>query len=565
MITYLNIRNFALIENSEIHFSENLNIITGETGAGKSMIIQALSILLGNRANMEQIRSGCSEALVNATIEINGNEAFIDILKEKGIVIEDNEIILRRQLLSTGKSRSYINGTPVTSKELALISSELFDFHGQHEGISLLKKKTHITYLDNFCKNDDILNIIKEKYNTMNDIQKSLKQLEENETDKEKKIELLKYEIEEIENSKFKENEDIELEKRIKILENAEQISAISSEISDLMHGEIGIVQKTNTLRHNLDKLSQLDDEFNPFYKESEDIYFRIEDMERELISKITNIDYNPNELDALIEKKNSIDKLKRKYGNSYKDIMKYYENAQKQLKTIEFSNEEKEKLKKKLRDIELSFIDECKKLSEKRKMIKKQVEAKVEENLKELNMSNVQFVIKITPLTSGSYKIKTSTGEINCSINGIDEIEFLISPNKGEPLKPLYKIASGGELSRIILAFKNVFAENDMIHTMIFDEIDSGIGGNVARSVASKMKKLAETKQIICITHLAQLAAVGDKNFIIEKHEEKNRTITHISAIQSEQKRNEIARMLSGNITETSLLHADELINSLR
>lgn len=564
MLTYLNIKNFALIENCEIEFSKGLNIISGETGSGKSILILALAILLGQRASTEQIRSGQEEAALNATIILKDKDDLKNKLKEIGISVENEELILRRILTASGKSRSFINGNPVTSKELELISSYLFDFHGQHDGVSLLKKQTHIDYLDNYVHNEEELKKIKFFYDEIRKTEESIKIIENSDKDKEKRVELLGYEIEEIDNAGLKDNEDNELRKQIKVFENVEKITGSLNDIEANINGESGILYKLRNIKNLFTHISEVDTYFNGKSEEIGDIYYRLEDIERDISSKLDNFQFDPGKLDTLIERSELIDKLKRKYGESIEKIREYHAKAKKELELINFTDENKKKLQSDLNILRNKYMETAIVISKKRREGALILAEKVKEELRELGMDKVDFKIKIDVEDTENDYIIFNNRKLRFKDNGVDDVEFLISPNLGEPLKPLLKIASGGELSRIILSLKTVLSENDTIETMIFDEIDVGIGGKVALSVAKTLRKLAEKKQIICITHLPQIASGGTRNFMIQKNVVGERTVTTLTSLNDDEKINEIARMLSGHITETSLIHAKELIDNL-
>ena len=559
MITDLSIRNFALIENSELTFSSGLNILSGETGAGKSILIEALSVLLGNRASLEQIRTGMNEASVSATITLDNNQDIYNFLENQNITIENDELILRRHLLSSGKSRSFINGTQVTSKELSFIASILFDFHGQHEGIGLLRKESHILYLDKYLELTDKVNECSLIWKKINNIQNELTQINTIDENIDKRIELLKYEIEEIETTEFIEGEDEELAIKIKRLSNMEKVMTLGAEIQALLGGNgDGAVNATKIAKNQLSQLSELDALFEKDAATLEDIYYKLEDFYSEFSHKISSVQYDQASLDELIERSESIEKIKRKYGGNYNNVMKYLEKAKNELAGIDHQSERKEELNQELQKAINEYKNIAFEISTIRNEKKIILEDKIKNELQGLGMSDAVFEIKIE-----QEKTENSLFEYKMFSNGIDKVEYLISPNKGEPVKPLTKIASGGELSRIILSLKSILGKDDSVKTMIFDEIDVGIGGKVALYVSNKIKELSKEKQIICITHLPQIAAGGDKNFLIHKESDNTRTISFIKELDKTGKIDEIARMLSGTITDASRLHAMELLNN--
>lgn len=559
MITDLSIRNFALIENSELTFSSGLNILSGETGAGKSILIEALSVLLGNRASLEQIRTGMNEASVSATITLDNNRDIYNFLENQNITIENDELILRRHLLSSGKSRSFINGTQVTSKELSFIASILFDFHGQHEGIGLLRKESHILYLDKYLELTDKVNECSLIWKKINNIQNELTQINTIDENIDKRIELLKYEIEEIETTEFIEGEDEELAIKIKRLSNMEKVMTLGAEIQALLGGNgDGAVNATKIAKNQLSQLSELDALFEKDAATLEDIYYKLEDFYSEFSHKISSVQYDQASLDELIERSESIEKIKRKYGGNYNNVMKYLGKAKNELAGIDHQSERKEELNQELQKAINEYKNIAFEISTIRNEKKIILEDKIKNELQGLGMSDAVFEIKIE-----QEKTENSLFEYKMFSNGIDKVEYLISPNKGEPVKPLTKIASGGELSRIILSLKSILGKDDSVKTMIFDEIDVGIGGKVALYVSNKIKELSKEKQIICITHLPQIAAGGDKNFLIHKESDNTRTISFIKELDKTRKIDEIARMLSGTITDASRLHAMELLNN--
>lgn len=568
MIRYFSIKNFALIENSQLEFNEGLNIITGETGAGKSIIIQAAAILLGARASVDHIRSGMDEAVLNATIDIAKNIEIKRYLSSIGITVDEDEVLLRRVLTAGGKSRSFINGSQVASKELGVISSLLFDFHGQRDGISLLNKATHLNYLDNYLNLTADLDELNVLFQDLKKTRDDLTVLEESKIDKEKKIELLEYEIQEIEDADIKVHEDDDLRKEIKIYENIEKITSLMDEVSRSFSGEQSINSHLRLVKNNLSKLADMDGSFNDISNQISNIFYQLEDIVFEISSKKDEYVYEPGKLDGLIERSELIEKLKRKYGNSIESIHQYLDKAKQELELITFSSQKFDELSAHLATVKKAYLDKATAVSHKRKEGALILEEKVKNELRALEMSNVDFKINfelVEAADDDDICLEYEGKRIKYIYRGIDAVEFLISPNLGEPLKKLIKIASGGELSRIILALKSVLVENDTVSTMIFDEIDVGIGGKVALSVGSSLKKLANHKQIICITHLPQIAACGDRNYFINKEVVDDRTVSSFAVLDADNKIKEVARMLSGNITDVSLDHARELIETMK
>ncbi|MCG8572378.1 MAG: DNA repair protein RecN [Spirochaetes bacterium] len=561
MLHYLSIKNFALIDNCEVTFSPHLNIISGETGAGKSIIIQALSILLGSRASVEHIRTGKNEAILNATISIHEKDELKTHLAEQGIELEDNEIILRRILTREGKSKSFINGSPVTSKELSLFAAYLFDFHGQHDGVTLLRRQTHLAYLDNYLALTKEVQAVKNIYQKILNIEEELQLLNQDEQEKARKIELLEYQIEEIRSVAMKNGEDEELKKEITILENYEKLIQQFQELHDLFMQEQGILNQVKKARQVFQQVVEMDSSLNNQTNQMADIFYNLEEISSVINSRMSDQNFDVNQLDFLIERNEAIENLKRKYGNSFSEIVKFFNKAQKDLEFIQFSDEKKGQLQNELKKTKEIYLQQAVKLSNKRKQGALKLQEMVKGELINLAMEQVDFKIDINQMPGTDKYLEHQGEKIKYGLSGIDAVEFLISPNKGEPLKSLNKIASGGELSRIILAFKSVLAQNDNINTMIFDEIDAGIGGRTALSVSKALKKLGNQKQLICITHLAQIAAAGSSNFLIHKEVGNEKTVTLIKKLDEQTRVAEISRMLSGENTDTSMTHAKELI----
>jgi DNA repair protein RecN (Recombination protein N) len=565
MLQYLTIKNFALIENCEIEIGPGMNIISGETGSGKSIIIQALGILLGGRASVEHIRSGVDEAIITGTIDAGGAPDLVTELAGRGIPVDDDELLLRRVLTRSGKSRSFINGNHVTSRELQLVFSRLFDFHGQHDGVSLLRRNTHRRYLDLFCGNRADLDRLADLHGQLQETFEQLAMHRENEQDKEKRLELLQYEIEEIESAALKPGEDDELKEQIKIFENYEKLMESLGESRNLLSGQQGVLSALRQVKLNMEKTADLDKSWMETSSELSDIYYRLEDVSQSITAGSDPAGFEPGKLDELIERSEFIEKLKRKYGGSIESVQAYGDKARRELEVVQFSSEKFEQLQGRIEGLVSQFTKAAVSLSNTRRVGATQLEQRVKQELTRLSMEKVEFSVKIESLRDDESPIKLDGQPIRYGASGIDAVEFLISPNLGEPVKSLSRIASGGELSRIILALKTVLAENDDIETMIFDEIDAGIGGKVAVSVGHALRLLSTRKQIICITHLPQIAAAGTALFNIQKGVSGERTVTNIERLDTDAQLEEIARMLSGHITENSLQHAQELLTSMR
>ena len=554
MLLDLRVKNFALIEKLEINFKEGLNVLTGETGAGKSIIIGALEMLLGGRASREVIRKGSEKAYIEAVYEPEKLDIINEKLEEFGIEIEDDILLLSREIKKNGRNRSRINGQLATLTMVRKISSYLVDIHGQHEHQSLLDAKLHLDFLDDFI-GEKILSLkekVKNKYQKIKEIDKRLSELQLDEGEKARELDLLEFQINEIEDAALEIGEFEKLEKKYKKLSNAEDIFSTTGMIYNNINGDDfnsdGILDKIGEFMTELENLKEYDDKIEHFYSQIKDIYYLLQDLGYEIREYNENLDFDEKGLKEIEERLNTINTLKKKYGNSIEEILSYNEkmkekrdNLISQEQLISELKQEKEKLKN-------EYYNIAEKLSDIRKKSAKDLEIRIKEELKDLAMENILF--------------KVDFNKKEASKSGIDDIEFMISPNPGEDLKPLVKIASGGELSRIMLAFKTIIADIDKVDTLIFDEVDSGVGGKTAQKMAEKLAVIGSKRQVICITHLPQIASMADSHYFINKITEDGKTYTTIYGLNDKDKTKELARMLGGvKMTNTTLEHAEEML----
>ncbi|RKD34560.1 DNA repair protein RecN [Thermohalobacter berrensis] len=560
MLTELSIKNFAIIDNVHISFSKGFNVLTGETGAGKSILINAIEMVLGGRAAKEYVRRGKEKAIIEAIFQIENPNKINKILEEYGIKSEpDNTLLLTREIFSTGRSTSRINGRTVTLTMLNNLTKYLVDIHGQHEHQSLLTWENHINFIDLLGGNKvfKLKKNIKYYYNELKKYRNKLNSLTENEMERERQIDLLKFQIEEIDNAQLEENEEDELMNEYNILSNAEEIMKTIGDITEKLNStdfyEKSLIDELNNILTNLQKISEHDSKLENYSNIVESIIFQLQDLSRELRLYIDTIEYDPERLELVNERIDLINKLKRKYGNSIKDILKYRDKIYKELQILENSKEEIQKINKEIKKNEDKLSKLCNELTKERRIIGNNIEKNITEELKKLNMKDIKFKVKYD-----KYDYFTE--------NGLDKIEFYISPNPGEPLKPLSKIASGGEMSRIMLAFKSILAEVDEIPCLIFDEIDTGISGKTAQIVGRKISKLSKTRQIICITHLPQIASISESHFYIDKIVSNGRTMTKIQKLDYDGRIKEISRLLGGyNLTTSTKKYAEEMIKNLK
>ena len=550
MLLNLHVKNLALIEEVDVDFEKGLIVLTGETGAGKSLILGSVNIALGNKASKDMIRKGTDYSLVELTFSVSENCA--KQLKKYDIYMEKDNIITVTRKISEGRSISKINGETVNIKTLKNVMSLLIDIHGQHDHQSLLYTKNHLDILDKFAK-DSILELkeqIKEEYSKYTKLIKKLEEFNIDEGQKTREIEFAEYEVNEIESANLKPEEDVQVEEEFKKLSNSKEIVSALSEIYNALSYETagGLGDIINKAVMDINSIKGMDEKISQFQTELYDI----DNLCRELTSQIydynSGMDFNPEYVREVEERLDVINHLKLKYGNNIEEILRYKEEKEEYLEKVNNMTDEMESVKNQISELEGTLNNLCTKLSEQRKKAAKELEVLVKQALVDLNFIAVEFEIQITR--------KESIGE-----NGFDNVEFMISTNPGESVKPLVKVASGGELSRIMLAIKSILATEDDIDTLIFDEIDTGISGQTAMKVAEKMAKISRNHQVICISHLSQIAAMADSHYLIKKTADENSTTTSIKKLTRQQSIEELVRINGGSgITEAGLIHATEM-----
>lgn len=553
MLLQLNIKNFALIENLSISFEKGLNILTGETGAGKSILIDAINFVLGSKFNKDLIRTGESKTFVEAIFSIENPKTY-EMLKQNDIEYDD-VVIISRETFQSGKSIAKINGKAVLLSNLKEISTSLLDIHGQHENQNLLDPSNHIIYLDNYGGKDLEQQILqfKKRYDELKAIDSKIQSLSGNQGEREKLTDFLNYQIKEIEDAKLKTGEDDELEEKYKLLYNSEKISQVlSSAYETLYNGNenmTSIFDRLGIVIRDLKNISENLNSINDITKSLEDAYFIIEEKTEEIRNIRDNVYYDENEMEYINSRIFAISTLKRKYGSTIEEILKYKNKLLEQYTQLNNSSEIIQELENKRKVILNELNDIGTHIHQLREKISKKLEKNIKEELNQIGLE--KSIIKI------SVELEE---QINS--NGLDKIQFLISTNPGEPLKPLEKVVSGGELSRIMLALKTVFADRDKIPSIIFDEVDTGISGRIAQSVAEKMFIISVSHQVFCVTHLPQIACMSDVHYIVQKNVLNGKTFTEVKKIDEKEKKLEIARMIgSSEVTKITMEHADELI----
>ncbi|OPZ89015.1 MAG: DNA repair protein RecN [Firmicutes bacterium ADurb.Bin419] len=564
MLQQLQIQNIAIIDKVEIELGEGLNVLTGETGAGKSIIIDSINAILGERLSKDLIRTGKDKAVVEAVFTI-GDDRLNDLFEEFGIEAEeDGTLIISREFTLGGKNTCRINGKIATVSMLKQFGEKLIDIHGQHDNQSLLRTESHIDLLDSF--GDESIHNKKnnyvEKLAQYREIKNRLKKLSGDKNDRERKIDFLKFQIDEIRKAKLKPNEEEQLIKQRTILQNSEKILSTLSMAYEL----IGIGNKSEKSASDtigeamslMSDISKLDEKYAAILKRLESISFEFEDIVCEIRSSRDEVEYDPELLEQIEERLDLIYKLKKKYGATIEEVCAFLENAQKELENIQNNEEMVNKLRDELVKVDEELYAIAKDISSKRKSAAKLLEDKIGSELSDLEMKNA--VLKVNVEFDESID---EGGARNYGHNGLDRVEFLISTNSGEPLKPLAKIASGGEMSRIMLAIKTILAKIDKISTLIFDEIDIGISGKAAQKVGEKMSYISRNHQVISVTHLAQIACIADNNYYIEKVTNAESTSTSVRRLREDEVRTEVARIIGGaNISDITLKHAEEMID---
>ena len=547
MLSILHIENIAVIECADISFDAGFNVLTGETGAGKSIVIDAISAILGERAYRDMIRTGADKALVRGV--------FTDVpelpwFEENGVPY-DSEVVIHREIYLDGKNICRVNGTLVTVSILRRLGIQLINIHGQHDSASLFDENNHLIFLDSYAENENLRDTYTTLYEQVNSLRKEIQRMDMDEGEKLRRMETLRYQIEEISKAELEADEDVLLEQRRKILQNAEKLSDGIQSSFTCLYGDDdsdGAASLLADAEREIARLSRFTDAYESLREKLADLMYQVQDVAEEVRDIRDDLSYSPDELEQIEARIDIIHRLKRKYGNSCEEILTYLDDAKKELDEIEFADDTIERLKKKLANAENEAMNSALILRENRKTFAQKLSMQILSELAQLDMPRVQFSCEFT--------------ETELTPNGMDSVVFYMSANAGEALKPLNKVASGGELARIMLAMKNVLAEQDQVSTLIFDEVDTGVSGRAAQKVAEKLRSVAKNKQVLCVTHLPQLAALASTHFLIDKHEKHGRTYTTVTPLNLEGRKQELARIIGGsNITETTLRNAEEML----
>ena len=548
MLELLHIENIAIIEAADIEFAPGFNALTGETGAGKSIVIDSLSAVLGQRTSRELIRTGAEKAFVSAAFSGMAPE----LTEELGIQPEaDGTLLLQREIQTDGKNVCRVNGRPVTVGQLRALGARLLNIHGQHDGQQLLDEEQHIVYLDSFGRVETLAITYAEKYKDFTDIRRQIGALQMDEAEKARRVDTLQYQIEELRRAKLTPGEEEELTARRGMLRNAEKFLDAVAGADYALNGDDSGGGALSALRQAQDALGgvrHLDDAFGQLYERLGEAYSEVYDIAATVEDKRGELDVSPGELDRVESRMDLLYRLKKKYGATVEDMLDYQARCEAELAQIEDAGDTLARLEQALSKAEKEARQAAQALSDARKAAADRLTAQILTELQQLDMGKIRFAVDFA--------------EKPLDRDGMDTVRFLMSANVGEELRPIHKIASGGELARIMLAMKNVLSEQDHVGTMVFDEVDTGVSGRAAQKVAEKMARISRRKQVLCVTHLPQLAAMADTHFSVEKGERGGRTYTEVRRLDREQRRRELARLTGGShVSQTMLDGAEELL----
>lgn len=552
MLQTLSIKQFAIIDELDINFSDGLTVMSGETGSGKSIIIDAIGQLIGMRASSDYVRHGEKKAIIEGIFDIDESKDAINILESLAIDVDEDFLLVKREIFSSGKSICRINNQTITLQDLRKVMQELLDIHGQHETQSLLKQKYHLQLLDDYADNQysDLLNQYQLSYNQYKNKRKELEELESADQALLQRLDLMKFQLEELTEASLKEGEVDQLESDIKRIQNSEKLNLALNNAHQVLTDESAIPDRLYELSNYLQTINYIVPE--KFVRLKEDIdqfYYMLEDAKHEIYDEMANTEFDEQVLNEYESRMNLLNNLKRKYGKDITELIAYQSKLANEIDKIENYEQSTSQLREEIKTLYNEVIDIGKKLSQERRRVARELRDHIVSEIQNLQMKDANLEISFKPLDEPT-------------IEGIEFVEFLISPNRGEPLKSLNKIASGGELSRIMLALKSIFVKSRGQTAILFDEVDSGVSGQAAQKMAEKMRDIAQYIQVICISHLPQVASMSDHHLLISKASNADRTTTQVKELKDENKIDEIARMISGaSVTELTRENAKEMI----
>ena len=548
MLSILHIENIAVIEQAEILFEGGFNVLTGETGAGKSIVIDAISAILGERTYRDVIRTGANRAFVSAIFTGIAESAWFS---ENSVPYDTQELQVQREIYADGRNVCRVNGRPVSVAALKKLGARLINIHGQHDSQQLFDEENHLVYLDAFSRDEAESAAYREAFEQWQDVRREMQKLTMDEAEKLRLVESLQYQIEEIRAANLTPGEEEQLKERRKVLQNAEKLSDCLQAADEALYGgdsSDGAAGLLSNAERALSKVSALGADMQALYQKISDLMYSVQDAADELRAMRDDLNYSEGELEQIEERLDAIHKLKRKYGASVEDVLEYLAKSEKRLDEIAFASDRLEVLQKKQTQLQNEAVRLGEILREKRREGTQKMQAQICEELRQLDMPKIQFVCEFSSQEPAE--------------NGLDRVRFLMSANVGESLKPLSKVASGGELARIMLAMKQVLAQQDGVPTLIFDEVDAGVSGRAAQKVALKLWSVSKGRQVLCVTHLPQIAAMADAEFTVEKRVENERTFTSVIHLDDTGRQKELARLIGGSmVTETTLAGAAELL----
>ena len=549
MLVLLHIENIAVIEQADISFQSGFNALTGETGAGKSIVIDAISAILGQRAYRDAIRTGANKAFISAVFQDVEEYPWFG---ENGVPFENGEVLIQREIHADGKNVCRVNGIPVTVSILRGLGNQLIQIHGQHDSAQLFDEANHLSMLDAFADHNDLILRYQDAFHEMDAIRKRIRSLQMDEAEKARRMETLSYQIQEIQRAELKVGEDDELEEKRRIMRSGEKLMTALSEAAAALYGgddTEGANALVSSAKSALATVANVSSEVEEAFRQVEELSYSVLDAAERVRDLRDSFDFSPGELEAVESRLDVIHRLRRKYGVTCADILAYMEKCQKELDEIQVADDTIARLQVEFRKKAKAAKSLAAELTEARTKAAREFETRLISELRQLDMPRVQFVCEISPLR-------------HLEETGGDACRFMMSANVGEELRQMNRVASGGELARIMLAMKNVLSEKDHIPTMIFDEVDTGVSGRAAQKVAEKLHSVARGKQVLCVTHLPQIAAMADTHFLISKAEQQGRTYTSVTPLDLEGRKAEIARLIGGaKITENTLMSAEEML----
>ncbi|MDS3980254.1 DNA repair protein RecN [Staphylococcus capitis] len=553
MLQTLSIKQFAIIDKLEIQFSDGLTVLSGETGSGKSIIIDAIGQLIGMRASSDYVRHGEKKAIIEGIFDIDESKDAISILEDLSIDIDEDFLLVKREIFSSGKSICRINNQIVTLQDLRKVMQELLDIHGQHETQSLLKQKYHLQLLDDYAENQysDLLQQYKNVFNQYKDKRKELEDLESADQALLQRLDLMKFQFEELAEASLKEDEVEQLEVDIKRIQNSEKLSLALNNAHQVLTDENAIPDRLYELSNHLQSINDIvPEKYEKLKEDIDQFYYVLEDAKHDIYDEMANTEFDEQVLNELESRMNLLNNLKRKYGKDVPELIAYQSKLENEINKIENYEQSSSQLREEINQLYQEVIDIGKALSKERRRVARELRDHIVSEIQNLQMKDANLEISFKPLDDPNYE-------------GIEFVEFLISPNKGEPLKSLNKIASGGELSRIMLALKSIFVKSRGQTAILFDEVDSGVSGQAAQKMAEKMRDIAQFIQVICISHLPQVASMSDHHLLISKASQDDRTTTQVKELLDDDRINEVARMISGaSVTDLTRENAKEMID---